>query len=450
MSSAVSTNEPERLDAESLPQATAVREALRHILESHPFHASKQCQDLLRYIVDQSLGGDDASLKERVIGAEVFGRERTYDTAEDPVVRVRAADVRKRLAQYYQSPESGKPSLHIELLPGSYRAHFRQKLPAPVSASVPVPLAAPGPTPMPLVPAVIPPESVNPSRESTSPVVPGAGRLQLWPRTILVMALAIAAIAGLFRLVQPLFMSPQERFWAPLTASKQPVLIYMGSNAVYVFEPDYLTRYAAEHGIVTDGPEFFVDLPPDASIRFGDLRPTPSTFVSVCDLAASVQLATLMTDWRKPFVLRSSRDISFGDLRNRPGILIGGFNNVWTLELTKNLPYSLHNGTQIVSRDHPEQRWTMTPHNGSGGTDDYALISRLPVSETGGPLMTIAGVGQYGTQAAAEFVASPEKLRDLLKNAPRGWENKNMQAVLHIKVVGFAPVAIDVVATDYW
>ena len=64
--------------------------------------------------------------------------------------------------------------------------------------------------------------------------------------------------------------------------------------------------------------------------------------------------------------------------------------------------------------------------------------------------MTIAGIGEYGRQAAAEFVSSPDKMRDLLKSAPQGWELKNMQAVLHVQVVGFAPVAVDVVATRYW
>ena len=41
-------------------------------------------------------------------------------------------------------------------------------------------------------------------------------------------------------------------------------------------------------------------------------------------------------------------------------------------------------------------------------------------------------------------------MRDLLKTAPRGWENKNMQAVLRVKVVDYQPVAVDVVATTYW
>ena len=76
---------------------------LEDILRSTPFRTSRQCQDLFRYIVRHSLTASDDSLRERVIGIEVFGRAPDYDTAEDPVVRLRAADVRKRLAQYYQS-----------------------------------------------------------------------------------------------------------------------------------------------------------------------------------------------------------------------------------------------------------------------------------------------------------------------------------------------------------
>ena len=75
---------------EPSPSVSAVRGALDQVLSQH-FRTSKQCQDLLRYIVDRSLSGDDASLRERVIGTEVFGRKTTYDTGEDPVVRVQLA-----------------------------------------------------------------------------------------------------------------------------------------------------------------------------------------------------------------------------------------------------------------------------------------------------------------------------------------------------------------------
>jgi hypothetical protein len=60
---------------------------------------------LFRYIVEHSLAASDGSLRERIIGIEVFGRSPDYDTAEDPGVRLRAADVRKRLAQYLSGEE---------------------------------------------------------------------------------------------------------------------------------------------------------------------------------------------------------------------------------------------------------------------------------------------------------------------------------------------------------
>jgi hypothetical protein len=87
-------------------------------------------------------------------------------------------------------------------------------------------------------------------------------------------------------------------------------------------------------------------------------------------------------------------------------------------------------------------------HANSG--DDYALITRLLSSKTGGPLVTVSGIGQSGTQAVAELLTNPDKMRDFLQTAPRGWEKKNMQAVLHVKVVDYQPVAVEVVATSYW
>src|SRR5579863_2044176 len=103
--------------------ATLVQKSLYEILKSAPFRGSKQSQQLLQYIVDQSLAGHLERLKERIIGAEVFGRRVDYDTNEDPIVRARAAEVRKRLAQYYVGEGNASP-IRIEISPGSYLATF--------------------------------------------------------------------------------------------------------------------------------------------------------------------------------------------------------------------------------------------------------------------------------------------------------------------------------------
>jgi len=52
--------------------------------------------------VEQTLAGNEDNLKERTLGVEVFHRTPDYDTNLDPVVRLCAGEVRKRIAQYYQ------------------------------------------------------------------------------------------------------------------------------------------------------------------------------------------------------------------------------------------------------------------------------------------------------------------------------------------------------------
>jgi TolB-like protein/tetratricopeptide (TPR) repeat protein len=93
------------------------------LFASKAFAGSKRAQDFLQLIVEHALAGRVDSLRERMIGAEMFGRRIDYDTANDAVVRVKATEVRRKLAQYYQ--ESTKPPLvRIELPSGSYVPKF--------------------------------------------------------------------------------------------------------------------------------------------------------------------------------------------------------------------------------------------------------------------------------------------------------------------------------------
>ena len=101
-----------------------VKKALEEMAGSVPFRTSRQCQDLLRYIVLHSLSGEEELLRERLIGVEVFGRRPDYDQAADPVVRIRAADVRKRIALFYEATEAATRQVKIAIPSGSYKATF--------------------------------------------------------------------------------------------------------------------------------------------------------------------------------------------------------------------------------------------------------------------------------------------------------------------------------------
>ena len=104
-------------------QTGLVRLHLQQILDSHAFSGSKRTQDFLRLIVEHALAGEVDSLRERMIGAEMFGRPIDYDTGSDSVVRVKATEVRKRLAQYYLETVE-KTEVRIELPSGSYVPRF--------------------------------------------------------------------------------------------------------------------------------------------------------------------------------------------------------------------------------------------------------------------------------------------------------------------------------------
>src|SRR5579863_2928296 len=114
-------------ELEQTPSAldpAAIREQLERLLVHPLFANSKRYPALLAYVVEQTLLGSASDLKERSIGIEVFGRPPSYDANADPVVRITAGEVRKRLSQYYyDSTHEGE--LIVELPIGSYVPVFR-------------------------------------------------------------------------------------------------------------------------------------------------------------------------------------------------------------------------------------------------------------------------------------------------------------------------------------
>ena len=107
---------------------SAILQELDNILASPPFRNSSRSKQFLSYVVQHRLEGHDELLKERSIGADLFHRPADYATGDDPVVRVQAGEVRRRLEQYYH--EFSKASdVRIDLPLGTYVPEFH---PTPV------------------------------------------------------------------------------------------------------------------------------------------------------------------------------------------------------------------------------------------------------------------------------------------------------------------------------
>jgi hypothetical protein len=416
-----------------------VRLALNEILHSVPFRTSKQCQDMLQYVVEHSLKHEQESLRERVIGTEVFGRSHTYNTSEDPVVRVRAADIRKRLAQYYQSAAHGETYVRIEIPPGSYRAVFeviqQGAPPKPAATEVAPPVATLHPTAVETALA-----SGVSAVESNKLRFP---RRLLWLAAMLVLGPSLIWLAA-----RP--VNAIDLFWGPVMNNSKPVLIYTGTNVAYRFSLEFLENYREQHHLEDNGPELFPDLPPGQTIHARDLIPARNSFIAPGDAEAVARLVALLTTHRKLFELRYGADITVGDLHDSPTVLIGAFNNSWTLNLTSPLRFTFKQGDRVEDTFDKTRAWHVVVLSNGTTIDDYAVISRLVNSQTGAVVITVAGIGAFGTEAAGEFSTSPQRLKELLSSAPQGWEKKNMQVVLHAKVRNDTLDSVAVVAANYW
>ncbi len=439
-------------------EKSKIRQGLKELLASPSLRSSQQCQHLLQYIVDHTLSGELALLRERVIGKEVFGRRPDYEPGEDPVVRLRAVDLRKRLAIYYQSL-SKSPELRIEVPPGSYKAVFTWNPPAdhptvpavhtveepPKTPSSPVDLrgAAEGH----LHGQVLPP--VAPTIAWEAPPAPPRLAIRRWLLIALIVIL-VAAVAMGAAWYQQRGTRTLHTFWSPFLGNSKSVLISIGSNAVYRVADPQVDEYIRQHEITSGGMEFFPSFAPNQSLASTGLHPAPDSFVALGDVAAASEAVRTLTRLGQDFEERFPNDSSFAEVRDHPTILIGGFNNPTALELTRNLPFVLAGRNRIIDRTAPNRFWELHASSDSHDTEDYAIVSRLLGSKDIAPMLAVAGLGQYGTLAAAELVSKPGNLDQLIAALGPRWSSRNFQAVLQIKVVDFKPVSTIVVATHSW
>jgi TolB-like protein len=110
----------------------AVRAQLDRILLSPGFAASPRLCSLLRYLVEQTLNGSAADIKEYSIGLEVFRLPPSFDPKSQSIVRSTAAKLREKLAEFYQG-EGMEDPVRIEIPKGRYVPVFSSnRAPAPV------------------------------------------------------------------------------------------------------------------------------------------------------------------------------------------------------------------------------------------------------------------------------------------------------------------------------
>ena len=408
-----------------------ILQQLRRIQDSHSFCNSARSKEFLSYVVEHGLEGHEELLKERSIGVNLFQRNPDYITSEDPIVRVKAAEVRRRLAQFYAEEEE-TPEVRIEIPVGSYIPRFHWRQPAP---------------PAPVAPAIEVPQP--PSRRGKES--------RRWKIRALAATLAAAGIAAAifigFRYDRPTTL---DRFWEPLSATKQPVLICVPSPVSYAMSSDlYQKSPLVTSGVYNSVAKRNVtplQLDPETSVKWKEITPLVDFFVNKDDAYAAEELSTFFAEHHRPTQMRLGNDYTYEDLRSSPAILVGAYNNPWIDRVMSDLPIGFRESGTVLwieDRTQPDRVWRAST-NGRLGNKDFALVARILNSKTGQFLVILSGVGMVGTKAAGGLISREQDLETALHGAPNGWERKNMEVVLETDIVEGNASPSRVVAVKVW
>ncbi|MGA8595453.1 MAG: hypothetical protein WB676_11980 [Bryobacteraceae bacterium] len=396
-----------------------VHATLEKILLSVPFRSSAQCKNLLTYIVRHTLAAEDSALRERMIGVQVFGRNPDYDASNDPVVRTRVAEVRKRLAQFYQSPDFAPGMIRIEIPPGSYSAVFH-------------------PT------HVEPPVEAGPHRPAESAI----------------------------RMIGPGSIWKNRRAMRVTSAF---VLLLMGAGAWYAAnsfrsngggEPDSSGLRTLWQGFLASNDTAFivfssfdgVGLTPVDSVRDAgrEVNSTSEieTFKSAGDVAAVFEVTRLLTRFQKTLRLKHADLLSWDEAKESSLIFLGSplvETPLWNVPLLHDFQFrhagpgiSPHSATGAIVNLHPgagEAALYLGPER-RPFQSDYAIVALKPGFTQNRVMLILAGISEYGTQAAAEFVTNEENVSDLLAHlgVKSGAQIPYFEAVLHIGVSDGVPI----------
>ena len=372
-------------------------------------------------MVARALDGKASQLKERVLGVEIFDRPADYDTNTDPIVRVTAAEIRKRVDQYYQDPNHSQ-EIRLFLPAGSYVPQFSwpghpNGFPEKDSGSLATASRA-------LKAANVAPSQVSKSRRSLDAA-----------KTVVVgIAIALVLIVGwmVWRGSRPKLV---QQFWGPFTASSEPTLFCIADQ---VQHDNIRLRDAAE-------PQREITLP-DSMVM-----------VIVDDLNPLVNIAGTLRTYGKTYRVLPESTTTLTDLRRGPSVFIGAFDNGWTLRLTAPLRFHFVNEPSmaklwIEDRDHPEKREWLLDRLQQQTEDykDYAIVARFVAPDTDQLSVVAAGIGRGGTVAAGEFLVDEHRMDEMSKQLPADWQKKNIEVVLETQVIQGRSGPPRVRAVHFW
>ncbi len=396
----------------------AVWKQVDRLLSDSSFNRSKRYPSLLRFVVARSLDGDSESLKERVLGIEVFGRQPDYDSVRDPIVRVTAAEIRKRMVHYYNDPQH-QDELRLALRPGSYIPQFtppsgwleNQAVPSDSHETKTVDVAS----------------AERLQAVTLAAQEPGKSSKLRWP--IFTLA-AVSIVLALVFSLRARSQNAADTFWSPAFNTSAPVLI-----------------------CINDHPLNTSQLIDAANPVFPTHPVSQAQVLSASSVGLIADLTRYFSEHKRMTRVQGQSRTSFEDIKSGPAVLFGAYNNYWTLKMTEPLRFHFANNPDmsqfwIEDRQAPEKRDWSTDANVKVHKD-YALLARFIPASTGQTTFVIAGLRPPSMTEGVKLLLSPELMGKLPKNVAAK-STANVEIVIETDVVDGVAGTPTVLAVHTW
>jgi hypothetical protein len=435
---------------------SALRKHLNDIIQGDAFRGSRRSAQFLQYVVEKSISQDALALKERSIGIELFGRNPTYDTSEDAIVRVTASDVRRRLLQHY-GRFGDASAFRINLSPGSYIPDIYRDQPFAQVKYIPEPASQAIEVVAPI--AASAPRTSAPAAASVELNVPPARQNRpgwLWPLLILIFINLIG--------------------WGLLWHSHRDVEVRAARILPWsaLFNPPHPTQ------IITSDPNIAeiqgltghpVSVSDYANQKYGcdTLPPDKPDLARVCrtvllgDKAAQVdtgviaKIAALAQTSGGRVLVHGARTIRLSDLNTDDNfIFLGSFlTDPWTELFSDQLDFRIvfdpSQSQEVIRNLHPrpgELPSYVPTAKGFGTGRSYATISFLRNPNHAGDVLLLAGADAEGTEASGSLVTNLSQLDSALKKCGivSSGPPQHFQILLQLNTMAGSPTRAEVIA----
>ncbi len=375
------------------------RDLVRRVLESSSISSSRALQAFLQFVTDHAISGDLEAIKEQRIGSEVLGRRADYDPAADNIVRVRAHELRQKLAKHFSAEGAAEPII-ITIPKGSY-----------------VPLFMPRPAPLPN------PVAAETVTSWAKPAVPA------WVPWSLVCVLAAACVFQLVLAgrtpqqgkVGPV-ATPIRDLWAPFfDGGREPTVVSADSSFALwqditgqsIDLGDYMTRKFIQ--VNTGDP------------RMKEVAARLCT--SPADVSVALETAEVGRLLHGQIKHRYARDMTAGELRTNNVVLLGSRrSNPWVglFESRMNFVLSVDGQTGAPNFHNKTPRpgepsdFSIGSRFDSDGAEKqqmvtYGVAALVPNLSGNGQILIVEGLSMEGTAAIGDVLTNPEKLATLFR-----------------------------------